>query len=101
MDRELHRIVRQQRTTAQDDEKRQMLLRRFTSMLVRKFPGVALQPFGSYVSVFHTAISDIDISLEVSRSSQWYDPKVGHTVPGELVLTALGFSAKKKNGDES
>jgi hypothetical protein len=32
-----------------------MLLRRFTTLLQRKFPGVSLQPFGSYVSVFHTA----------------------------------------------
>jgi DNA polymerase sigma len=66
LDRELHRIVSQQRTTVQDDAKRQNLLRRFHTLLIRKFPGVSLQPFGSYVSVFHTAGSDIDISLEVS-----------------------------------
>ena len=36
---------------------------------------MALKPFGSFVSVFHTAGSDIDISLEVSPTSNWYDPK--------------------------
>ena len=75
LDRELHRIVNQQRTTPQDDAKRQNLLRRFNALLAHKFPGVSLQPFGSYVSVFHTASSDIDISLEVSPSSHWYDAK--------------------------
>ena len=75
LDRELHRIVRQRRATPQDDQKRQNLLRRFDALLARKFPGVALKPFGSFVSVFHTAGSDIDISLEVSPTSNWYDPK--------------------------
>ena len=75
LDRELRRIVRQRRATPQDDQKRQNLLRRLDGLLARKFPGVALKPFGSFVSVFHTAGSDIDISLEVSPTSNWYDPK--------------------------
>jgi len=44
-------------------------------MLDKKFPGVSCAPFGSYVSVFHTAGSDIDLSLEVDPSSPWYDAK--------------------------
>ena len=75
LDRELRRIVSQQRTTPHDDQKRQNLLRRFQTMLDKKFPGVSCAPFGSYVSVFHTAGSDIDISLEVDPSSPWYDAK--------------------------
>jgi DNA polymerase sigma len=86
LDRELHRIVSQQRTTPEDDGKRQNLLRRFHTMLARKFPGVSLQPFGSYVSVFHTAGSDIDISLEVSPTSHWYDAKVGAVQVSALCL---------------
>ena len=75
LDTELRRIVSQQRTTLQDDQKRQNLLRRFSQMLQKKFPGVSLTPFGSFVSVFHTAGSDIDVSLEVDPSSVWYDAK--------------------------
>ena len=75
LDRELRRIVSQQRTTPHDDQKRQNLLRRFQNMLDKKFPGVSCAPFGSYVSVFHTAGSDIDLSLEVDPSSPWYDAK--------------------------
>ena len=75
LDRELRRIVESQRTTPEDDRKRQDLLARFNAMLQRKFQGVTLQPFGSFVSVFHTAGSDIDVSLEVSPSSNWYDPR--------------------------
>lgn len=75
LDDELRRIVGQQRTTIEDDQKRQNLLTRFSQMLAKKFPGVSLTPFGSYVSVFHTAGSDIDVSLEVDPSSVWYDAK--------------------------
>ena len=75
LDRELRRIVESQRTTPEDDRKRQDLLARFNAMLQRKFQGVTLQPFGSFVSVFHTAGSDIDVSLEVSPNSNWYDPR--------------------------
>jgi len=75
LDRELRRIVESQRTTPEDDRKRQDLLARFNAMLQRKFQGVSLQPFGSFVSVFHTAGSDIDVSLEVSPNSNWYDPR--------------------------
>ena len=64
LDTELRRIVSQQRTTLQDDQKRQNLLRRFSQMLQKKFPGVSLTPFGSFVSVFHTAGSDIDVRLK-------------------------------------
>ena len=75
LDRELRRIVSQQRTTPHDDQKRQNLLRRFQNMLDKKFAGVSCAPFGSYVSVFHTAGSDIDLSLEVDPQSPWYDAK--------------------------
>ena len=75
LDARLRAIVASQKTTPRDDQKRQTLLRRFADMLRRKFPGVTLRPFGSFVSVFHTASSDIDISLEVAPSSKWYDPK--------------------------
>ena len=75
LDRELRRIVDSQRTTPEDDQKRQNLLARFDTMLQRKFAGVTLQPFGSFVSVFHTAGSDVDVSLEVSPNSNWYDPR--------------------------
>lgn len=75
LDRELRRIVESQRTTPEDDRKRQDLLTRFNQMLQRKFQGVTLQPFGSFVSVFHTAGSDIDVSLEVAPNSNWYDPR--------------------------
>ena len=75
LDGELRRIVRQQRTTPRDDQKRQNLLARFSHMLDKKFPGVSCAPFGSYVSVFHTAGSDIDLSLEVDPNSPWYDAK--------------------------
>ena len=75
LDGELRRIVRQQRTTPHDDQKRQNLLARFSHMLDKKFPGVSCAPFGSYVSVFHTAGSDIDLSLEVDPNSPWYDAK--------------------------
>ena len=75
LDRELRRVVERQRATADEDRKRHDLLRRFGAMLQRRFPGVALRPFGSFVSVFHTAGSDVDVSLEVAPNSPWYDPK--------------------------
>jgi len=82
LDGELRRIVRQQRTTPHDDQKRQNLLARFSHMLDKKFPGVSCAPFGSYVSVFHTAGSDIDLSLEVDPNSPWYDAKEMGTAGG-------------------
>ena len=103
LDRELQRIVSQQRTTPLDDQKRQNLLRRIQNMLDKEFHGVTCAPFGSYVSAFHTAGSDIDLSLEVDPKSPWYDVKEmapggaagGRGSRGRRQLPPRGYKSKK------
>ena len=75
LDSELRRIVNSLKTTPQDDAKRQALMNKFKTMIGTRFEGVRVAPFGSYVSAFHSAGSDIDISLQIDKNGPWYDEK--------------------------
>ena len=75
LDSELRRIVNSLKTTPQDDAKRQALMNKFKTMIGSRFEGVRVAPFGSYVSAFHSAGSDIDISLQIDKNGPWYDEK--------------------------
>ena len=75
LDSELRRIVNSLKTTPQDDAKRQALMNKFKTMISTRFEGVRVAPFGSYVSAFHSAGSDIDISLQIDKNGPWYDEK--------------------------
>ena len=75
LDKELHRIVDGLKTSPQDDAKRQGLMSKFKSMISTRFEGVRVAPFGSYVSAFHSAGSDIDISLQIDKDGPWYDER--------------------------
>ena len=75
LDAELRRIVNSLKTSPQDDAKRQALMNKFKSMISTRFEGVRVAPFGSYVSAFHSAGSDIDISLQIDKNGPWYDEK--------------------------
>ena len=75
LDVELRRIVNSLKTTPQDDAKRQALMNKFKSMISTRFEGVRVAPFGSYVSAFHSAGSDIDISLQIDKDGPWYDER--------------------------
>ena len=75
LDAELRRIVNSLKTSPQEDAKRQTLMNKFKSMIGSRFEGVRVAPFGSYVSAFHSAGSDIDISLQIDKDGPWYDEK--------------------------
>ena len=75
LDAELRRIVNSLKTSPQDDAKRQALMNKFKSMISTRFEGVRVAPFGSYVSAFHSAGSDIDISLQIDKNGPWYDER--------------------------
>jgi len=71
----LRRIVSSLKTSPQDDAKRQALMNKFKTMISTRFEGVRVAPFGSYVSAFHSAGSDIDISLQIDKNGPWYDER--------------------------
>jgi DNA polymerase sigma len=73
LERALRMGVEAQKATAEDDEKRMRLLGKLEEMLKQKFDGVTIDPFGSFVSAFHTKNSDIDVSLTIAKTSQWYN----------------------------
>ena len=61
------------KATAEDDVKRERLLKKLETMLQQKFDAVSIDPFGSFVSAFHTKNSDIDVSLTIHPSAQGYN----------------------------
>jgi len=73
LERALQKCVQAQKATAEDDAKRERLLNKLETMLQQKFDAVSIDPFGSFVSAFHTKNSDIDVSLTIHPSSQWYN----------------------------
>ena len=75
LEHELRRIVQGLKTSPQEDARRQGLMNRFNSLIATRFEGVRVAPFGSYVSAFHSAGSDIDISLQIEKDGPWYDER--------------------------
>ncbi len=73
LERALQKCVQMQKATASDDVKRERLLKKLETVLTARFDAVTIDPFGSFVSAFHTKNSDIDVSLTIHPSSQWYN----------------------------
>ena len=73
LERTLQKCVQAQKAAPEDDVKRKRLLKKLETLLQQRFDAVTIDPFGSFVSAFHTKNSDIDVSLTIHPSSQWYN----------------------------